>query len=82
MKKTDNKPIDYLTNTEMQPLLDAPDPQTPSGIRDRAMLHLCFAAGLMVSELVGLSLSQLELQPQPSAFAGQTHERYLTITMH
>ena len=64
MKKTDHKLIDYLTNAEMQALLDAPDPQTASGIRDRAMLHLCFAAGLRVSELVGLNLSQLELQPQ------------------
>src|SRR6266568_1841225 len=33
---------------------------------DRAMLHLCFAAGLRVSELVGLPLENLSLQPTPS----------------
>ena len=66
MKKTDNKLIDYLTHTEMQALLDAPNLQTTSGIRDQAMLYLCFAAGLRVSELVGLNLSQLELQSHPS----------------
>jgi integrase/recombinase XerD len=66
MKKTDEKLIDYLTHTEMQALLDAPDPKKLYGIRDRAMLHLCFAAGLRVSELVGLDLGQLKLQPQPT----------------
>ncbi|MBT8129179.1 MAG: tyrosine-type recombinase/integrase, partial [Gammaproteobacteria bacterium] len=50
----------------MQVILDAPDIHTPSGIRDRAMIYLCFAAGLRVSELVGLYLNQLELGPQPT----------------
>ena len=53
MKKTDQGLIDYLTLEEMRALLDAPDPQTVSGARDRAMLHLTFAAGLRVSELDG-----------------------------
>ncbi len=66
MKKTDERLIDYLTHDEVQALLDAPDPTTRSGIRDRAMLHLAFAAGLRVSELVGLRLNELELQPQPT----------------
>src|SRR5262249_443828 len=52
-----------LSHDEMQAILDAPDPSTPDGIRDRAMLHLAFAAGLRVSELVGLRLEQLELPP-------------------
>src|SRR5205823_9675404 len=37
-----------------------------SGIRDRAMLHLCFAAGLRVSELTSLRLEDLSLQPHAS----------------
>ena len=49
----------------MQTLLDAPDPSTKEGIRDRAMLYLAFAAGLRVSELVGLRLNQLEFYPHP-----------------
>ncbi len=36
------------------------------GIRDRAMLHLCFAGGLRVSELVGLRIEDMMLQPQAS----------------
>jgi integrase/recombinase XerD len=66
MKKTDEALVGYLTRDELQALLDAPDPRTPSGIRDRAMLHLAFAAALRVSELVGLRLDQLD-QPTLSS---------------
>src|SRR6516225_3409926 len=66
MKKTDEALVGYLTRDELQALLDAPDARTSSGIRDRAMLHLAFAAGLRVSELVGLRLDQLD-QPTLSA---------------
>jgi integrase/recombinase XerD len=65
VKKTDDKLLDYLTREEMQALLDAPDPNTKEGIRDRAMLHLAFAAGPRVSELVGIRLDQLEFYPHP-----------------
>lgn len=64
IKKTDERLIDYLNHDEIQALLDAPDATTTAGIRDRAMLHLSFAAGLRVSELVGLRLQDLEFQPQ------------------
>lgn len=66
MKKTDERLLDYLTHDEVQALLDAPALTTPAGIRDRAMLHLAFAAGLRVSELVGLRREDLVLQPHPS----------------
>lgn len=65
-KRHDQKLIRHLTMVEVRAVLDAPDPRTRSGIRDRAMLHLCFAAGLRVSELVGLRLENLILQPAPS----------------
>ncbi len=65
-KKTDEALVDYLNRQELQALLDAPDPTTRSGIRDRAMLHLCFAAGLRVSELVGLRLDQVQTHPEAS----------------
>lgn len=65
MKKADDKLIDYLTRAEMQALLDAPSTKTIAGLRDRAMLHLAFAAGLRVSELVGLKLDDIEFQPHP-----------------
>jgi site-specific recombinase XerD len=65
-KKTDTRLVNYLTVEEMQSLLNAPDLQRRHGIRDRAMLHLCFAAGLRVSELVSLPLKALNFYPTPS----------------
>ncbi|MFN0192315.1 MAG: tyrosine-type recombinase/integrase [Aestuariivirga sp.] len=62
MKKTDETLVAALSRAEIQALIDAPDPATASGVRDRAMLHLAFAAGLRVSELVGLRLDQLDLR--------------------
>ena len=65
-KKTESRLVRHLTVEEMQSILDAPDPSGWDGIRDRAMLHLCYAGGLRVSELIGLRLDDLQLQPQPN----------------
>jgi len=52
-KKADTRLVRHLTVEEMQAILNAPEPTNRVGIRDRAMLHLCFAGGLRVSELIG-----------------------------
>jgi site-specific recombinase XerD len=65
-KKTVVPLVQHLNREEIQALLDAPDPATRAGLRDRAMLHLCFAAGLRVSELVALPLASLSLHADPS----------------
>jgi site-specific recombinase XerD len=66
MKKTDTRLVRHLTTEEIQAILDAPRPNDWAGTRDRAMLHVCFAAGLRVSELIGLRLEDLSLQPHAS----------------
>ncbi len=48
-----------LSETDVDKLLDAPDPDTLLGLRDRTMLELLYATGLRVSELVGLTFTQL-----------------------
>ncbi len=65
-KKTDTKLVAYLTLEEMQAILNVPAPHTRFGIRDRAMLDICFVAGLRVSELVGLKVEDVTFEPQPS----------------
>jgi len=65
-KKTDTPLVDHLVREEIKVLLNAPNLQTRSGIRDRAMMHLCFVAALRVTELVTLPLAALTLHPSPS----------------
>jgi integrase/recombinase XerD len=65
-KRHDQKLVRHLTMDEVRAILAAPDLSTRLGIRDRAMLHLCFAGGLRVSELVELPLANLCLQHTPS----------------
>ena len=60
-KKGEAPLIGYLDRAETRALLDAPDPGTAVGIRDRAMLCLTYNAGLRVSELVGLALENLKM---------------------
>jgi len=65
-KRHDQPLLRHLVMEEVRAILNAPDLTTRLGIRDRAMLHLCFAAGLRVSELVELPLAGLLLQRSPS----------------
>ena len=51
----------HLTTDEMNRLLETPDPSTPFGRRDRAILELFYASGLRLSELVGLDLEDVNL---------------------
>jgi integrase/recombinase XerD len=50
-----------MTEQQVETLLQAPDPETVLGIRDRAMLELMYATGLRVSELTGLEISNLNI---------------------
>jgi integrase len=66
-KRTEERPIDHLTKEEMKVVPDALDPNTRLDRRDQAMLYLGFAAGLRVSDLIGLHLGRVELDgPYPS----------------
>ena len=67
-KKADTRLVKHLTVEEIQAILNAPEPNNRIGIRDRAMLYLCFAGGLRVSELIGIRIVDLNLQPPPSIF--------------
>ena len=52
---------EYLEHDQAVALVTAPDTSTPAGLRDRAILEVMYAAGLRVSELVGLNVDNLDL---------------------
>lgn len=64
-KRSTSRLVGYLSREEAQAIINAPD-ATATGLRDRAMLHVAVATGIRVSELVGLQLGDLVLQPHPT----------------
>lgn len=51
----------YLTLEEVDRLLEQPDPSTPRGLRDKALIEVLYATGLRVSELISLKPGDLNL---------------------
>ncbi|MDH5485202.1 MAG: site-specific tyrosine recombinase XerD [Gammaproteobacteria bacterium] len=52
-----------LSEQQVEDLINAADVEAALGLRDRAMLELLYATGLRVSELVGLQLGELSMDP-------------------
>lgn len=50
-----------LSEEEVESLLDAPNLDSSSGLRDRSMLELLYACGLRVTELVDIQLTEVIL---------------------
>jgi site-specific recombinase XerD len=80
-KRYDQGLVRRLTRDEVRAVLNAPNTTTRLGIRDRAMLHLCFAGGLRVSELAGLPQQNVYLERTPSirVFGKGRKERRLPL---
>ena len=64
-KRYDRKPIDFLSQLEVEALLATPDQQTWAGRRDRTLILLTVQTGLRVSELTGLRRQDVILANGP-----------------
>ena len=62
---------DFLTVDEMFLLVDDPESKTDLGLRNRAILELLYAGGLRISELVGLNVNSLRLDPGEARVLGK-----------
>ena len=51
----------FLSLEEVDRLLVQPDPSSPKGLRDKALISVLYATGLRVSELISLRLPNLHL---------------------
>ncbi len=54
---------EFLSVGEVDRLLRQPDKNDVVGVRDRAMIELMYSTGLRVSELCGLRVSDLQMEP-------------------
>jgi integrase/recombinase XerD len=69
-----------LTEAEVEALLAAPDPADSLGLRDRTMLEFLYATGLRVSELVSLTLAQVNTRQGVVRITGKgSRERLVPI---
>lgn len=59
--KSERKLPNVLTMAEVEQLIEMPDHRTSIGKRDKAMIELLYATGIRVSELVALSLSDVNI---------------------
>ncbi len=74
---------EVLTVKEVETILKQPDVDTPSGIRDRAMLEVFYAAGLRVSELIALTQENVFLKEGFIRVLGKGNkERLIPIGRH
>lgn len=71
LAKVPERSLDLITPQELDRLMKAPDPATPRGLRDRAILELLFSTGLRISELCGLSIDDVDLSRDEFSVRGK-----------
>lgn len=58
--KKEQKEPQFLTREEIENFLESPDLSTVRGLRDKAIFEIMYASGLKVSEIISLSLSDID----------------------
>ncbi len=69
----------FLTCDDLLRLLEAPPTDTPLGQRDRALLEVLYSAGLRVSELTGLDVSDIDLDSGTATIRGKGRRERLAL---
>jgi len=80
--KLDKRLPDFLTTAEIEQLLCCPDNTTPTGIRDRAIMELIYAAGLRVSEITSLKLQSADLDDRILRVTGKGNKERVVVIGH
>ncbi|MFQ5934000.1 MAG: site-specific tyrosine recombinase/integron integrase [Dehalococcoidia bacterium] len=79
LPKLDKRKPAFLSKQEMGELVEAPQLDLPLILRDRALLELLYAAGLRVSEVVGLDLDNVDLVGKEVRVLGKGSKERVTL---
>lgn len=60
-KQKSEETISFLEVRDVEKMLAVPDMETPSGMRDRAIMELFFSSGMRISELVAVDADQMSM---------------------
>jgi integrase/recombinase XerD len=66
MKRHEKPVLGFLSRHEIQTVLDAPDPSTWSGRRDRALFVLLYNTGARISEALGVEIDDVRVDRAPA----------------
>ena len=78
--KARKKMPEVLTEVDIEKMLMQPDPKTREGIRDKAILELLYSAGVRVSELTNMELTDINLKERVlRCFGKGSKERLVPI---
>jgi integrase/recombinase XerC len=69
----------FLGEDDLVRLLESPTAETPLGLRDRAILETLYSAGLRVSELTGLNVTDLDLDSGIAMIRGKGRRERLAL---
>jgi integrase/recombinase XerC len=77
--RQDKKLPHFLSQDDLVRLLEAPPADAPLGLRDRAILETLYSAGLRVSELTGLNLTDVDLDSGLATVRGKGKRERLAL---
>lgn len=66
LKRFERPLVGFLSREQIQAIIDAPDPGTWSGRRDRVMFSTLYNTGARVSELTSLRIADVSLESSPA----------------
>ena len=77
--KSEHKIPEILTNREVETLLQQPKTSDKKGLRDKAMLHLMYATGIRVSELISLNVTDVMILSCSIRCYSKKRERFIPM---
>jgi integrase/recombinase XerC len=77
--RQDKKLPHFLSEKDLQRLLESPPADAPLGLRDRSILETLYSAGLRVSELTGLNLEDVDLDTGMATVRGKGKRERLAL---